>query len=83
MRTFTVACPACDCDLDVEIEDADLLDTELGHLVTCADCQMETEYVYDADLDDLLPADEEDEDDDGVVGPAEDLEEDDDEDELP
>ena len=36
----------------------DLADTELGHLVTCADCQTETEYVYDAELDDLVPADE-------------------------
>jgi hypothetical protein len=48
--------------MDVDIEEADLADTEVGHLVTCADCQTETEYVYDVDLDDLVPADEDDED---------------------
>ena len=63
MRTFIVECPECDCEMDVDINEADLADTELGHIVTCADCQTETEYVYDADLDDLVPADEEDDED--------------------
>jgi len=48
--------------MDVDIEEADLADTELGHIVTCADCQTETEYVYDAVFDELVPADEDDED---------------------
>ena len=66
MRTFIVTCPDpdCDCEMDVNIEDTDLADTELGHIVTCADCQTETEYVYDAELDDLVPTDEEDDEDD-------------------
>lgn len=67
MRTFTVECPECDCEMDVDIEEADLADTELGHIVTCADCQTETEYVYDAELDDLVPTDEDDEDDTPLV----------------
>jgi hypothetical protein len=54
MRTFEVECPECDCEMDVDIEESDLADTDLGHLVTCADCQAETEYVYDADFDELV-----------------------------
>jgi hypothetical protein len=80
MRIFTVTCPECDCDMNVDIEEADLADVETGHLVTCADCQTETEYVYDADLDDLVPADEDNEEDDEdtlLPGDVEDDEEDD------
>ena len=63
MRTFTVTCPECDCDLDVEIEEADLADPETNHTVVCADCQTETEYAYDAELDDLVNVDDEDDED--------------------
>ena len=75
MRTFTVECPECDCEIDVDIEETDLADTELGHIVTCPelDCQTETEYVYDPDLDDLVPADEEEEDSTDLI--ADDLDE--------
>jgi hypothetical protein len=84
MRTFIVTCPECDCDLDVDIEDANLADTELGHIVTCADCQTETEYVYDVELDDLVPADEENEepDDEGALDGLGDDPDDEGEDEL-
>ena len=75
MRTFIIECPECDCEMDVDIEEADLADTELGHIVTCADCQTETEYVYDADLDDLVPADEDDEADPMLLGDLDDEEE--------
>jgi hypothetical protein len=72
MRTFTVTCPECDCDLDVEIEEADLADLETNHTVVCEECHTETEYAYDPVSDELVPVDEEDDD--------EDTEEDDDED---
>ena len=85
MRTFTVECPNpdCDCEMDVDIEETDLADTELGHIVTCADCQTETEFVYDADLDELVPADEDDESDEAddlLLAGSEDDEEDDEDD---
>lgn len=64
LKTFTVTCPDCDCDLDVNIEEADLADTETNHTVVCEDCQRETEYAYDAELDDLVPVEEDDDDED-------------------
>jgi hypothetical protein len=63
MRTFTVTCPECDCDLDVNIEESDLADPETNHTVVCEACQTETEFAYDAESDDLVPVDEEDEED--------------------
>ena len=80
MKTFTVTCPECDCDLDVEIEEADLADTETNHTVVCEDCQTETEYAYDKELDDLVNVDEDDEAEDALEIDAD--EDDEEEDEL-
>ena len=62
MRTFTVTCPECDCDLDVEIEETDLADLETNHTVVCEDCHTETEFAYDPESDDLYEVYEDDED---------------------
>lgn len=62
MKTFTVTCPECDCDLDVNIEEADLADPETNHTVVCEDCQMETEFAYDAESDDLVEVEDLDDD---------------------
>lgn len=61
MRTFTVECPECNCELDVNIEEADLADLETNHTVVCEECQTETEYAYDPESDELVDVDEEDE----------------------
>ena len=58
MRTFAVTCPNCDTELDVDIEEADLADEDLGHTVECEACNMVTEFAYDADLDELVPVDD-------------------------
>jgi len=62
MRTFEVTCPTCDTELDVDIEESDLTDPELGHTVECETCHDITEFVYDADSDELVPVDEDDDD---------------------
>jgi hypothetical protein len=78
MRTFSVECPECDTDLDVQIEEADLLDPETTHAVVCEECQLESEFEYDATTDDLmLVVDDEDEDDEPEATDAAEEEEDD------
>jgi protein-arginine kinase activator protein McsA len=80
MRTFTVECPECDCELDVNIEEADLADLETNHTVVCEECHTETEYAYDPESDELVPVDEEDE---GEADTLELIEGDEEEEKLP
>ena len=61
MRTFTVTCPDCDVDYDVQISEADILDADLTHVVACETCGQEMDFEYDAETQDLIPvADDED-----------------------
>ena len=87
MRTFTVTCPGCDTDLDVEIEESDLLDPDVIHVTTCETCKSELGCEYDAEIDDLNlvtlePGENEDEEEDEEEIKDEDEDDDDAEDEA-
>jgi DNA-directed RNA polymerase subunit RPC12/RpoP len=63
--TFTIECPYCGTEMDIEAEGAELqeIEDDKGALVACEECKADTEYeLIDGSL--LAIADEDNEEDD-------------------